>query len=304
MKKVIVSLLFLIMLCFLANNTILASDNVFVGVETATEVDDLAFIAEDATGLGIYKDGDITVDELNLNLIQKIYIDTSDYLFENENITAESLEDLINNSNYVYHLPIYREHETLYLTIAKGLDLSPDVDLSDEGKAYVQERAGKWCVTGVGVTEEPRDPSTDYMGKMENYLELKGIHSAKVYFVSSINPSSMMNAVCFTGNKTPAGEDEIIFVAVDRLTYDELGNLVVTKRGDDEFYDISEAEYTYDELCELNKKQILKPGQSGGVGGVLIDKTGLWICIAMIAGAIVISAIVVIIYNKRKQRKF
>ena len=302
MKRLIIIFFALLSFVLVNNSVSAATDNVFVGMDTVAELDDLDFIAKEAN-MGEFEDGEILPGDLDFSRIQKIYIDTLPYLFNDEKLNAASLKELLNNSNYVYKMPIYREHETVFLTIAKGLELSPDVDLPEEGIAYIQERAGKWIVSDVGIPDKQLDPKEDYMGLMESYLKLKDIHNAEIYFVSSINPKSMMNAVCFTGKQTETGEDEIIFVAMDDLTYDKYGNLVVEVYETGEFLDISEAEYTYEELRKMNeeKTQNYNPELSGGVGGrSKITNYGVYFVI--IAGTIIAAGTILFIRKKRIQR--
>ncbi len=253
------------------------SDNTFVGMDTASELDDLDYILQDANGPK-FEDGEITAEELDFSRIQKIHINTLTYFFKDQETDAGSIKEMLDDADYVYYMPLYREHQTIFLTIAIGRELSPEGEaiLTEEGKAYIRERAGKWIVSEVGISEEPLDPATDYMGLMESYLELKDIHNAEIYFVSRINPESMINAVCLTGKKTESGEDEMIFVAVDKLEYDESGVL-----------DYSDAEYTYEELRKMNEEDDWGPEYSGGGGGTgKRDISWIYIPIAVVVIAI------------------
>ena len=303
MKKHVI--IWFVVLAFILINTIIVIgdfDINFAGMDDASEeLVDLDFIAEGAN-LTSFQDGEITANDLDFSRIHKIYIDTLPYFFNEESITEESLKELLNNSDYVYYMPLYRESETVFLTIAIGKELNPNVEFSEESIARIQERAGRWCVTEVGLAKEPLDPSTDYIGLMDSYLALKGIHNAEVYFVSGINPESMINAVCFTGSNTETGEDEIFFVAVDSLQYDELGNLVSTKFGSDEYYDASEAEYTYEELREMGKEFELDPGLSGGAGGGAGKSINFGLYIVIIVGIIVLVGIIVVLAKKLVRR--
>jgi len=267
------------------------SDNTFVGMDMASELDDLDYIAQDANKT-TFEDGEITADELDFSRIQKIYVDTLPYFFKDQTIDADSLKELINNANYVYYMPLYREHQTFFLTIAIGRELSPEGEalLTEEGKAHIRERAGRWIVSETAFSDVPLDPATDYMGLMESYLELKDIHNAEIYFVSRINPESRINAVCFTGKKTDSGDDEIIFVAVDKLKYDESGVL-----------DYSDAEYTYDELRKMNEEENMDPEYSGGGGGT--GKRDIsWIYIPIAIVVIVIAGTVFTSVRNRLKR--
>lgn len=284
MKKGIICIMCMFISLLFVNNIWGDQDNIFVGMDTVDELDDLGFIAQEAN-ITEFEDGEITVEDLDFSRINKIFVDTLPYFFNEQEIRADSLKALINGSDYVYYMPIYREHETIFLTIAKGQELSPDADLSEEGIAYIQERAGRWCVSEVGRADEVMDPAADYMGLMESYLDLRDIHDAEIYFVSRINPESVINAVCFTGDKTETGDDELIFVAVDKLKYDESGNLVV-----------DDAEYTYEELWEMNEKLDLNPEYSGGSSMQSHNNIGVYITIA--AGILLIVIIVLMIIRK------
>ena len=276
------------------------SDNYFAGMDTAGgELEDLEFIAEGAN-LTTFQDGIISEEDIDLSQTYKLFIDAIPAFFEREEITADSLKEFLDSSIYAYYMPIYREHETVFLTIAKGSELNPEVNLNDEEKEWILERAGKWCVTEVSVPDDPQDSTLDYRRKMESYLEYKNIHNAEIYFVSWINPESLMNAVCFTGNKTETGKDEIIIVAVDFLTYDESGNLTVKKRGSDEYFDVTEAEYTYEELWERNKGTNKNPELSGG-GGSASKRIPYGVYIAVAAGVIIIAGVIIFV-RKKAQR--
>lgn len=307
MKKILV-IISIVFVNVLFSINVFASDNVFVGSETVEEVyGDIDIILEESSAS--YKDGEITLEDLNFERTQKIFVDTLPYFFNEKTVTASSLKELIDNLDYVYYMPIFREHETVFLTIAKGLELSESdyelleqVSAPDDAIAELERDIDRWCITGIGITDEPWDPSMDYIGKVDNYLTYKNIHNAEIYFVSRINPDSLISAVCFTGNKTESGEDEILFIAVDRLAYDESGQLVCKKRGFDDYYDVSEAEYTYEDLRTMNNRSIVDPEATGGGGGGLVKKGNYGVYAAIIAGVVVIAVVIVLITKKKLQR--
>ena len=141
--------------------------------------EDLDIIMEESSAP--YKDGELTLDELNFERTQKIFIDTLPYFFNEKEVTADSLKELINNFDYVYYMPIYREHETVFLTIAKGSEVTEEdyqlfeqVSVPEEEIAKLERDVGRWCVTEIGV-DNPRDPSTDYIGLMESYIDYSSL---------------------------------------------------------------------------------------------------------------------------------
>ena len=298
--------------CLFFSYTAFASDNVFVGMETVEEV--LVDYDRIVLGinLGVYKDGDMTEEDLDFSRVQKIFIDTLPDIFNDDNTSADTLKCFLDNSNYVYYMPINRQHESLFLTIAKGLEVTEEdykyfeeIKMTDEEIAEAEEDAGHWIVTEVGLYDEQRDSSMDYMGLMESYLEYKDIHNAEVYFVSNINPKSMITGVVFTGKQTDSGEDEIIFVAVDTLQYDGLGNLISIEKyelEDDGDYEIEDAEYTFEELRELNKDNKLDSGLSGGGGGGAGKSINFGLYIVIIVGFIVLVGIIVVLAKKLVRR--
>lgn len=303
-------LLAIITICLLPTYKSFASDNVFVGKEDVEEIFvDYGRIVS-GINLGTYKDGDMTEDELDFSRVQKIFIDTFPGLFKEEKTNAAALKNFLNNSNYVYYMPINRPQESLFLTIAKGLEVTEEdykyfeeVGMSEEEIAEAENDAGHWIITEVGLYDELQDASMDYMGLMESYLEYKEIHNAEVYFASNINPKSMITGIVFTGKQTESGEDEIIFVAVDTLQYDEAGNLISIDKyelEDDGDYEIEDAEYTYEELRELSKEINLAQKLSGGSGGV-VSKNNYVVYFAIIAGVIIIAG--AIIFIRRKTQK-
>ena len=303
MKK-LYCVLGIIILCLLESNWAFASDNVFVGMDTVDEVLEDYNTIVSGMNLGTYIDGELSEEELDFSRAQKIYIDTFPDVFKEEKISAEVLKEFLNKSNYVYYIPINRTNESLFLTLAVGAEVSPTANLTEEEVAWIQERAGHWVVTEVGLYDEPRDSTMDYMGLMESYLEYKDIHNAEVYFVSNINPQSMITGIVFTGKQTEAGEDEIIFVAVDTLQYDEAGNLISIGKyelEDDGDYEIEDAEYTYEELRELSKELDMDPGMSGGSGSI-VKKRNYGVYVAIIAGVIVLAGIIAVIIKMKVQR--
>lgn len=179
MKKIII-LFSGIIISLLFCSTAFASDNFFVGTDTVDEVyEDLDIIMEESSAP--YKDGELTLDELNFERTQKIFIDTLPYFFNEKEVTADSLKELINNFDYVYYMPIYREHETVFLTIAKGSEVTEEdyqlfeqVSVPEEEIAKLERDVGRWCVTEIGV-DNPRDPSTDYIGLMESYIDYSSL---------------------------------------------------------------------------------------------------------------------------------
>ena len=308
MKKISFFLMYIIF-SLLASNVVVASDNTFIGTETVEELyEDLDIIIEESHAS--YQDGEISLEELNFSRTHKIFIDTLPYIFNEKTVTADTLKELLNNSDYVYYMPIYREHETVFLTIAKGLEITESdyelfekVSASEEEIARLERDVGRWNVTERGVTDEPRDPSMDYIGLMESYLDYKNIHNAEIYYVGMIHPRSLVTAVVFTGKKTESGEDEILFVAVDALKYDGSGNLISVDPyiyEDDGDFEIEDAEYTYEELRELSKEFDLDPGTAGGGG--LVKKRNYGVYAALIAGVVVIAIGITLITKKKLKR--
>ena len=167
------------------------------------------------------------------------------------------------------------------------------------------ERVGRWFVSQVRIPDDPQNPSFDYMGLMESYLEYKNIHNSEVYFISRINPKSMITAAVITGKQNEQGEEEIIFVAVDTLQYDESGNLISVepyKVYDDGDFEIEDAEYTYEELRELSKEFDLNPGMAGGGGGGRAKRVNYGVYIAIAVGVIVLVGIIVVLVKKMVRR--
>ena len=309
-KRFVITIPLFIVLLLSGNIVRADSDNIFVGTDTVDEVyEDLDIIMEESSAP--YQDGELTPDELNFERTQKIFIDTLPYFFKEKKVTADSLKELINNSDYVYYMPIYREHETVFLTIARGSEITEEnyqlfeqVSITDEELARLERDVGRWCVTEIGV-DKPRNPSTDYIGLMESYLAYKDIHNAEVYFVSTINPKSPITAVVFTGKMTESGEDEIIFVAVDSLQYNGFGNLISVEPylyEDDGDYEIEDAEYTYEELRELSKEFDLGPGLSGGGGA---SQKHSWIPIAAVIAVLCLGIVICTVLagtNSKKEK--
>lgn len=312
MKKVI-TIISVLAISLLISLPVYVSDNVFAGTEMGEEIyEDLNIIIEESNGIASYKDGELTINELNFDWIQRIYIDTLPYFFTEEKITAESLKELIDESDYMYYMPVHREQETVFLNIAKGQELTESdyelleqVSAPDDEIEKLERDVDHWCVMAVSISDGPTTPGEDYMGLMESYLEYKGIHNAEVYFVSRINPKSMMTGVVFTGNKTDSGEDEIIFVAIDTLQYDEEGYLISVEmyEEDDGDFEVEDAEYTYAELRELSKEfDEMESDMAGGAGGGIGSSTNYGVYIAIIAGVILLVVIIALVAKKKMKR--
>lgn len=289
MKKRIPIFLLIIILLIIPCATIYASDdndNTFAGMDTIQE--ELAPYLDD-----IIADSDycsypkITEEEIDYTRIRKLYIVSSNDLFRRK-ISAESLKELILNSEYVYDIRVYRENYTLSLSLCKGEEPEPEEEYSEELLQYLQEHAGKWYVYGIGASDYPLDPALDCFGIMEAYLKRKNIHNAEIYFIDRLNRDASYYAVVFTGQKTKKGEDEILFVAPEQLEYDEEGNLVYS------WYNSGIREYTWAEYTYAELRAIRLTGGA--------DTKTLWINIAFIVGVLVITAVVTTLIRRRKKR--
>ena len=264
------------------------TDNTFVGGDPDSVAQELESVTDDIISKSdISPYSMLTEDEIEYSHTKRLYIVSTSDLFKEKSITADTLKEIIENSEYVYFMKLYREKETFDLIISKGREPDPELVeqglFSDEELAYFENQVGKWKVSGYGVSDYPLDPSRDWYGLMESYLKQKGIHDAEIYFIDRINDESSHYAVVFTGEKAENGEDEIIFVGLDMLDYDRSGNLIY-QWFQESSPDFTKAEYTFEELWEKNEKMKRETALEGRtiIPGIIVVIVG----VILIAGAL------------------
>lgn len=266
------------------------NDNTYAGMDTME--DDLNTCLDDfiKKGEGFGSIHDLSLDEIDFSRTRKLYIVDPSILFRNKKPTADLLKEIIENSEYVYEVLIYRGYETFDYTVSKGKEPDPNKEYSDESLAYLEKYAGKWHVTGYALPYY-QNPKNDCLGRLEKYLELKGIHNAEIYFIDRVNDECSYYAVIFTGQKTETGEDEIIFVGVEQLEYDDNDNLVYSWYNSG-IRDYTKAEYTYAEMRKKYKGNLFNNQLFDWIN----TGTWVWLCIAIM----VIGCVVAIIVGKKK----
>ena len=304
MKQRLLICFICILMLIIPCTTIYASDdNTYAGMDTIA--DDLDPIWDDVIAAGYYAPGNnpLTKDDIDYSRTRKQYDVSASDLFKEERISAESLKEIITNSEYTYFMLLYREHDTLDFIIEKGREPDPELIekgiLTEEEIEYLRKNAGKWKIGGNGVSAYPRNPALDCFGIMDAYLELKGIHNAEIYFIGRINDDASYYDVIFTGRKMDNGEDEILFVAPEQLEYDDEGNLVYSWY-DSGIKDFTEAEYTYEELQKIHKETYYIPGPAGG--GIRVP-IGFWIGLGVLVLALIVLCIVLVVLGKRRKAK-
>lgn len=302
-----IGIICLVLICSITNRVVLASDdNTFIGPETIEE--DLSSDIDkilSAYWIVSSKDGILKKEDIDFRRAQKIYYVSPADFYKDKKVTAESLKEIINSSEYIYELKIEREHNTIHMTLGIGSEPDPELIekgiLTDDQIAYIKEKAGKWSVISHNALDVPvPDPAQngireqDDMEIMEAFLELENIHNAEIYFIGRLNNELAKYAVVFTGKKTETGEDEIIFVGVEQLEYDANGGLVYSWY--DGIHDYTKAKYTYAQVWKLYKRSSFNNRFLDFIADLVGTGSLVWICIAVV----VVGGVVAIIVGKKK----
>ena len=295
----LVSILCFILVSSVTHQIVFASDNdnTYAGMDTMEDdlntcIDDIIKHSDDFGSVQKLKE-----EEIDFSRTRRQYDVDPSILFKERKATADSLKEIIENSEYAYFVLIYRGTETFNFIIEKGTEPDPEKVkqglFTEEALAYFEKYLGKWHVTGSGDPYFYLEPKNDCFGLMEKYLELKDIHNAEIYFIGRVNNECAYYAVVFTGQKTESGEDEIIFVGVEQLEYDDQGNLVYNWYSSG-IRDYTEAEYTYAEMRKKYKGNLFNNQLFDWIN----TGTWVWLCIAIM----VIGCVVAIIVGKKKAK--
>ena len=302
-----IGIICLVLICSITNHVVLASDdNTFIGPETIEE--DLSSDIDKILSkywIVSSKDGILKKEDIDFSRAQKIYYVSPADFYKDKKVTAESLKEIINSSEYIYELKIEREYNTIHMTLGIGSEPDPELIekgiLTDDQIAYLKEKAGKWSVISHNALDVPfPDPTQngireqDDMEIMEAFLELEDIHNAEIYFIGRLNNELAKYAVVFTGKKTETGEDEIIFVGVEQLEYDTNGELVYSWY--DGIHDYTKAKYTYAQVRKLYKRSSFNNRLLDSIADLTGTGALVWICIAVV----VVGGVVAIIVGKKK----
>lgn len=103
----------------------------------------------------------------------KIYIDTN--IFEQEELTAENLQDTLDNAVYIWEVPVkVSEDRYVIVTVSRALPIDEELqqELLEDG-TYTQEelemeleKVGSWTIPTAGYDET----KPDYIGKLDSVL--------------------------------------------------------------------------------------------------------------------------------------
>ena len=127
----------------------------------------------------IYRWAQGAVEDENTNLqidysrAVKIYIDTN--IFEQEELTAENLQDTLDNAVYIWEVPVkVSEDRYVIVTVSRALPIDEELqqELLEDG-TYTQEelemeleKVGSWTIPTAGYDET----KSDYIGKLDSVL--------------------------------------------------------------------------------------------------------------------------------------
>jgi len=103
----------------------------------------------------------IELSDINVSDMYKIYYDVTDIF--NKNIRGEDLIEYLNNSDYFWVLPIFKNNQVYEINFAKGFPLNEEAVyalddngnriLTDEEIQKIKDEVGKWTITMFGGRE-------------------------------------------------------------------------------------------------------------------------------------------------------
>jgi hypothetical protein len=167
MKKIKYIFIVLTMLFIFATNItavdILTAENFYDGnADDISEISELReqtanwvnFIIDGENTENLFSSGGhslINPADIDFNNMFKLYTDTNKIL--TENLVGQRALDVINNSDYLWILPLSLEDITVTVTFQKGPPLSPDRAhlLSDEDIERIIANEGKWEINSVSI---------------------------------------------------------------------------------------------------------------------------------------------------------
>lgn len=214
---------------------------------------------------------------IDFSEISKVYVDTN---IENLNTSDKTeINTVLNQSNYVWVIPITVNDKNFQVTVARGLPLNESraTSLTETEKAEVSEKAGRWKITEIAETTlEP------YADILENKLMDTSYNS--VVLIGGIPGLRMPFALGFENDEAAAW----ISVGYDSPILDQIS---AAHAAETEAFD-------YNTVLEKVRQAEESPDQISG-GSLGNEKlTGIRIFAA--AGSVVLICITLLLYLKWK----
>lgn len=163
-------------LIFLSFNV---SDLYAYSIETLNNSSDLQEISQMEEEILRWAQGAFESENQNVDLqieysrAVKIYIDTN--IFENEELTPEILQNILNGAIYIWEVPVQvSEGRYVIVTVSRSLPIDEELqqELLENG-TYTQEeleteleKVGSWTIATAGYDET----KSDYIGRLESAL--------------------------------------------------------------------------------------------------------------------------------------
>lgn len=163
-------------LIFLSFNV---SDVYAYSIETLNNSSDLQEISQMEEEILCWAQGAFESENQNVDLqieysrAVKIYIDTN--IFENEELTPEILQNILNGAIYIWEVPVQvSEGRYVIVTVSRSLPIDEELqqELLENG-TYTQEeleteleKVGSWTIATAGYDET----KSDYIGRLESAL--------------------------------------------------------------------------------------------------------------------------------------
>lgn len=153
------------------------SDTYAYSIETLDNNPDLQEISQMEDEILRWAKGAIEDENVDLQVdysrAVKIYIDTN--IFEQEELTAENLQDTLDNAVYIWEVPVkVSEDRYVIVTVSRALPIDEELqqELLEDG-TYTQEelemeleKVGSWTIPTAGYDET----KPDYIGKLDSVL--------------------------------------------------------------------------------------------------------------------------------------
>lgn len=179
----------------------------------------------------------------------KVYVDVD--LFDGDSLTENQVEEKIAGKESIWLVPIYTESKTYWVTIAKGLPVSPEAReiLTQEEIEQLESKVGQWTVSEI-VEADGRYSYTD---AIKEVLSEKKIKDGRIYIFGGTNGyRDLLVAVC-QGEKTE---------------FLPLRNVMDSVTGENPEEQDSQTLFSFSEMKEVAEAHRLQEGQVGGGAGI------------------------------------
>lgn len=279
MRKIIVA--FITFIIVIINCISVFADTVPVFDNTEELYIDSEMIVETANKmLSEIVETPIEIDDIDYSKALKVYIDTD--ILSNDEITVDKIQELINNSNYMYYLPVIIENKSICLTISKGKPVTERAKeiLEEEDIQKLQELEGRWYVPQVEVfTGE-----IDYINQMNTIIEKSNLNVSNVYFFGGLSGNMPLVATCIE-------DTDVKFKVIDK-------NRLNTQFGSTDGKNDNEL-YSFNQIKDIANEGKLNEGEFGS--GAIIGKNSLNNILIIALIFVILIIITLLIYVKKRR---